>query len=49
MDTPFREKNFEFHCELFRALKERNPEGARAAMSAILEDTGYSLRLDEVT
>ena len=46
IETPFREKNFELHCELFRTLKERNPEKARAAMSAILENTRHSLQLD---
>jgi GntR family transcriptional repressor for pyruvate dehydrogenase complex len=44
MDTPFSEENFALHLDLFQALKERNPDKARAAMGGILEHTRYSLQ-----
>jgi len=39
MDTPFSEENFALHQDLYQALKDRDPDRARAAMGGILENT----------
>jgi len=47
MDAPFREGNLALHHDLLRTLKAREPDAARAVMSAILDDTRQSLEFDE--
>jgi GntR family transcriptional repressor for pyruvate dehydrogenase complex len=49
IDAPFREHNFGLHCELFRALKERDADEARVVMGAILDNTRLLLQNDDST